>query len=455
MEGIYFGIDIGGYSHRVHFSDQEMRPVCSDLTIADDLEGYQELAWHLAKLKEKYPEAIIHGGAEATGIYWRNLFSFINREAPWVKLSLLNPLQVRRFKDLKLERVKTDSTDARIIARYVATIKPEPQDPVPEHLADLQELCRYRKGMAREHTRYANQLHKYLKLAFPELCGKIKTGSGLRYLAVLARFPTAADIAGARVDRIASIRFGKRNWKVGDAFAREIKAMAKRSAASRTGPGIGFVLVSVAANVLRIRGEMEALEEKIAELYSECPDTPLTTIPGVALLSAAIIESEIKNIARFRTAKKLNGYIGAYPELHESGKFKLSSPKMTKKGNRYLNQTVYMCVLAQVSPHAPDNPIKHHYWRKVAQGEERMVAIGSCMGKLVGLIYGILASGKPFDPDYGFGSGDFDVRFVDRNTGCVVPEEEAVSSNDVVAIRWKRATAPRSDRPQKEVVRPS
>ncbi|MDY6796876.1 MAG: hypothetical protein SWK76_16580 [Actinomycetota bacterium] len=128
---------------------------------------------------------------------------------------------------------------------------------------------------------------------------------------------------------------------------------------------------------------------------------------------------------------------------------------MTKKGNRYLNQTIYMCVLAQVSPNAPDNPIKHHYWRKIAQGKERMVAIGSCMGKLVGLIYGILTSGKPFDPEYGFGDGNFDVRFVDRNTGCVVPEEEAVSSDDVVAVRWKRATAPRSDRPQKEVMRPS
>lgn len=45
-----------------------MRPVCRDLTISDDLEGYQELAGHLEKLKEKYPEAIIHGGAEATGI---------------------------------------------------------------------------------------------------------------------------------------------------------------------------------------------------------------------------------------------------------------------------------------------------------------------------------------------------------------------------------------------------
>ncbi len=455
MDSIYFGIDIGGYSHRIHFIDEKMRPLTDDLVITDDIEGYEQLIEFLVKIRKKHPSATLHGGAEATGIYWRNLFSFFNKEVPWVELSLLNPLQVRRFKDLNLERVKTDSTDARIIARYVATMKPEPADPVPDHLADLQELCRYRKSMAKEHSRYANRLHKYLKLAFPELCGKVKSNSGLRYLAILCRFPTSSDISTARVDRIASVRVGEKKWKVGENFARQMRDLARKSSASRTGPGIGFALKSVAANILRLREEMEAVEEKIDELYSECPASPLTTVPGISPLSAAIIESEIKNVARFPSAKKLNGYVGAYPELYESGKSKLSSPKMTKKGNRYLNQTIYMCVLVQVSPKSSDNPIKHYYWRKVAQGEERMVAIGSCMRKLVNLIYGILTSGKPFDPEYEFRNGDFDVRFVDRENGCVVPEEEAVVSDTVVAIRWKRATAPKPDRPKIEVVRPS
>lgn len=455
MKDIFFGIDIGGYSHWVHFADESMRPISGDLVITDDIDGYERLIELLVKLNKKYPEATIHGGAEATGIYWRNLFSFFQRNVPWVKLSLINPLQVRRFKDLNLERVKTDSTDARIITRYVATFKPEPEDPVPEHLADLQELCRYRKSMAKEHSRCMNQLHKYLKQSFPEICGKIKGKSGLRYLAVLSRFPTAADIATARVDRIASIRYGKKKWSVGRDFSEEIKALSKNSSASRTGPGIGFALVSVAANILRLRVEMRLFEDKIEELYSECPATTLITIPGISALSAAIIESEIKNIARFRTGRKLNGYVGAYPELYESGKLKLSSPRMTKKGNRYLNQTIYMCVLAQVSPKISDNPIKHHYWRQVAQGKDRMVAIGSCMRKLVNLIYGILSSGNPFDPEYEFRKGNFDVRFVDRETGCVVPEEEAVLSDTVVAVRWKRATASKPKRPKKEVVRPS
>ncbi len=57
---------------------------------------------------------------------------------------------------------------------------------------------------------------------------------------------------------------------------------------------------------------------------------------------------------------------------------------------------VYMCVLSAVSPKAADNPIKHMCWRRVAQGKERMVAIGSCMRKMNHIIFGILMSGKLF-----------------------------------------------------------
>jgi hypothetical protein len=70
-------------------------------------------------LAQKYPQASFHGGSEDTGIYWRNIFSFFRRRLPWAKLSLINPLQTRRFKELELARVKTDATDARASGRSI------------------------------------------------------------------------------------------------------------------------------------------------------------------------------------------------------------------------------------------------------------------------------------------------------------------------------------------------
>jgi len=328
----------------------------------------------------------------------------------------------------------------------VATFEPDPAPELPEEYLDLCELCRYRKLKVKELSRYLNHLHKYLKQAFPEISGRIKTGGGLRYLSVLSYFPNSRDIREASPGEIASLTYGKRDFKVGVKFAQELKELAARSAASLSGPGIGFALRSVAANVVRLRGEIAALEDKIAELYDACPATPLITIPGIGGLLAAVIESEIKRIGRFPSAKHLTGYVGAFPELKESGDSALPKPKMTKKGNRYLNQAVYLGVLAAISPKASDNTIKHFYWSQVAEGKERMVALGSAMRKLTHIIYGVLISGKVYDSCFEYPDGSFEVRFVDRERGCFIPEEDISLCETIVPIRYKRATAPK---PQK------
>ena len=164
---IYFGIDIGGHEHTVHFLDEQKRPVRDDLSIPDDVEGYDRLVSEVRELEEKYPGSEFHGGAEATGIYWRNLFFYFQRALPEVKLSLINPLQTKRFKELELKRIHTDVADCRSIARFMATFRVEPTHLADEHMADLCELTRYRKVKLKEYSRYRNYLHRYLKIAFP------------------------------------------------------------------------------------------------------------------------------------------------------------------------------------------------------------------------------------------------------------------------------------------------
>jgi len=441
---IYFGIDVGGHSHTVHFMDGSKRQLMPELVISDDVDGYDELVARLRELRQRYPGAEIHGGAEATGIYWRNLFFYLKRALPWVKMTLVNPLQTRRYRDLQLRRTKTDRQDSQLVAMYLATFEPAETELPDEHLADLCELVRYRRVKLKEYSRYRNYLHKYLKQAFPELCGKVRRMSGLRILAVLSRYPTAGHVRRASVAEIARLRYGKRCWRVGRATAVQLKKLAERSAASYVGPGVGFTIQSLAANLLRLREETIAFEEKIDELYCKNPATKLITIPGIAGLSAAVIESEVKNISRFKTAEDLVGYAGAYPEIRQSGVSSNPKPRMTHKGNRYLNQTIYMCVLNAISPRAPESAIKHYYYRLIASGKDRMVAIGSCMRKLLHIIHAILTTGKPYRVDYEFPVGTFQVRFVDRKTARYLTEDEISTSTTVIPIKYKgKVTAPK------------
>lgn len=434
---VYFGIDIGGHEHWIHFIDDQKRTLVEKLVISDDLEGYEKLVSALRKLISKYPDAEFRGGAEATGIYWRNLFFYFQRVLPEVKLTLINPLQTKRFKDLELKRIHTDAADCKNIARYMATIKPEPTRLTDHKMVDLCELTRYRKIKLKEYSVYRNHLHKYLKIAFPELCGRIKRFSGLKYLAVISRYPTAGRVKEAEEEELAACRYGKRNYHVGIKTARKIKELSLKSVASSVGEGVGFSIQSMAANLLRLQGEIDAFNAKIEQLYNESPATTLTTIPGIAGLSAAVIESEIKNISRFKHPKKLVGYIGAYPQLRQSGVSFNPHPRMTHKGNRYLNQAIYMCVLNAISPNAADNTIKHYYYRLISSGKNRMVAIGSCMRKMIHIVYAILVTGKNYRPDYEFPKGSYEVRFIDRKTANFLKEDEISDCPTVVAIKYK------------------
>ncbi len=160
--------------------------------------SYDELVARLRELRQGYPGAEIHGGAEATRICWCNLFFQLKRALPWVKMTLVNPLQTRPYRDLRLRRTKTDPQDSRLVAGYLAPFEPAETGLPDEHLAALCELVRYRRVDLKEYSRYRNHLHKYLKLAFPGLCGKVRRMSGLRILAVLSRYLTAGHVEKMR-----------------------------------------------------------------------------------------------------------------------------------------------------------------------------------------------------------------------------------------------------------------
>ncbi|MDI6874015.1 MAG: hypothetical protein QME84_07005 [Actinomycetota bacterium] len=43
MEKIFFGLDVGGRFHRICFLDENKNPLGRELTIPDDLEGFEAL----------------------------------------------------------------------------------------------------------------------------------------------------------------------------------------------------------------------------------------------------------------------------------------------------------------------------------------------------------------------------------------------------------------------------
>lgn len=69
---------------------------------------------------------------ESTGTYHQQLARFLydNR----FNVSVVNPVIIKRFIQMKLKRIKTDKSDACLIAQYAREQSVEPWKPSPEYI---------------------------------------------------------------------------------------------------------------------------------------------------------------------------------------------------------------------------------------------------------------------------------------------------------------------------------
>ncbi|MFB6291436.1 MAG: IS110 family transposase [Candidatus Bipolaricaulia bacterium] len=396
---IYLGIDIGSEEHALHFLDHEGREVQDKLKIPNDEEGFSRAAEEIGKLDQNYQDLLLKVGIESTGDYWRNLFTFLNSLdlSGKIEITMINPNRIHQFKKSDLIKTKTDSVDAKSIARYMRAFKPEPTPMTDGKLLGLRKLCRFARSRIKECAKLKDQLDKLLSSVFPEYVNCFNDISCVSSLKVLEEHPGPAKLVEVDQDKLAELRYGENNHRLGEEKAATLKEAAETTVGKVPSEDTEFTLKFMAKRLNPLTQEVKQLKERIEARYQEVDPNELASVDGIGEFSAAIITTEIMDIDRFPTATKLNGYVGAYPELKSSGKSSDPKPEMTEKGNSYLRHAIFMCTLSAV---VDNRVIKNHYQKQLKRGKEEMVAIGSCMRKMVHLIYGILKSGEPFDPHY-------------------------------------------------------
>ena len=75
---------------------------------------------------------------EVTGIYHLNLALFLHSKS--IALSVVNPLQIKRFIQMQLKRIKTDKADAKMICLYGKTQQPCLWEPKECTLSESQDV---------------------------------------------------------------------------------------------------------------------------------------------------------------------------------------------------------------------------------------------------------------------------------------------------------------------------
>jgi transposase len=121
----------------------------------------------------------------------------------------------------------------------------------------------------------------------------------------------------------------------------------------------------------------------------------LVSIPGIGDTTAAKLLAEMLDVKLYKSARQLAAFAGLAPRLHESGSSIKRKARMSKTGAPRLRKALYFPAIAAIKC----NPyIKAMSVRLKERGLCPMQIIGAAMRKLVHLAYGVLKSGKPFDP---------------------------------------------------------
>jgi len=94
---------------------------------------------------------------EATGTYHARLALRLYEAARQV--SVLNPLVIKRYAQMKLLRVKSDRADAQLIMRYAREHAPALWEPASEQVQELQQAHGWLNDMIVERSRLLNRKH--------------------------------------------------------------------------------------------------------------------------------------------------------------------------------------------------------------------------------------------------------------------------------------------------------
>ena len=144
----------------------------------------------------------------------------------------------------------------------------------------------------------------------------------------------------------------------------------------------------------------DELQRQIDDHIDRHPDLKrdaqlLHSIPGIGQVTVSKVLALLGDVRRFSSAKALSAFIGLTPRLRESGSSVRGRSMMSRTGHAGMRTALYMPALVAQR----HNPVVRRFAERLkTTGHAPKAIIGACMHKMAMLIFGVLRSGRPFDP---------------------------------------------------------
>lgn len=193
-----------------------------------------------------------------------------------------------------------------------------------------------------------------------------------------------------------------RAWSIRVQALKDIRQQEENRLEAHAITGMEDVAAHVKEHIKWLDTEITKLEKEIDDHIDRHPglkhDADLIgSIPGIGATTVARLLGHLGDIRRFESAKALAAFLGVTPKQRSSGTSIKGRTMISRSGSSTLRAALYMPSLVA----RRHNPILNAFAeRLLATGMAKKAVICAVMHKLTHLIYGVIRTEKPFDPNY-------------------------------------------------------
>jgi transposase len=159
---------------------------------------------------------------------------------------------------------------------------------------------------------------------------------------------------------------------------------------------------SIRTILTALEAEIASIQDQIRQHFECHPQLKaqrdlIDSIKGIGESSATILLAEIGDYTAYGSARQLAAHSGLVPTERQSGTSIHGKPQLSKQGNARIRKALYWPAIAAMRFNPLLSPLAERLRQK---GKANKVIIAAIMRKLLHLVFGVLKTHKPFDPNY-------------------------------------------------------
>jgi transposase len=370
----------------------------------NERDGYDYLYRRLDTLREHQQAPAVLVGMEPTNYFWKLLASDMEQQRPDYSYRLVNPYTVKKNREGdQLDRSKDDNRDAFTIGNLLRTGKYTETRLLHGGYAELRQYVTLHERLKGDARRQKILIRNIAGQLFPELPRVFKDLAGETALAMLRSHAAAVTPRNKSQDRfITDVRADFRGRRLQVAKLRRVHVLAERSVGLKDGTEALQLALRTHIETLQVlQQQLEEIRAAQVDTFLALPQSDyLLSVPGLGVITAAKILSEIGDPSNYTSSRQLVKLAGTQPVPNTSGRKTRSKTPMSHKGRPRLRTALFFAVMRLVQVDETFARDYLHLQTREKNPLTKMQALGVLMNKLLRILWALMQNRTFYSPGF-------------------------------------------------------